>query len=246
MNEVERAEYATLFALFIDYHVDPHTYRDLKDLYRDYYLKFPEQWLESTVTDWEDQGFVDVSRTHSGTSALINRARYTSVLKKILSWLGGNSLSVDARKEEILSDAIPNSDVPMRNGWKWFTYQNDGLAAASESVVEVPAANRLVPINHNLPEYVEIKAGLAEVYEAVRSANDLENRDSILPSLDAANKLWEAVELRAIQVKIGIVMAVEDAYQALTGTAKAVATGLLIDSIKSFVKAKAGIDLDHL
>jgi hypothetical protein len=246
VNEVEKAELTTLFALFVEYHVDPNSYCDLEDLYQDYRLKFPKEWLESTISDWEDRGWVDVARSHSGTSARVLRTRYAAVLKQLLPWLGGTSLTVDARKEEILSDADPTGDVPMRNGWKWFTYQADAPTAITETAVVVPAADRFVPLDHNLPEYLQVKEGLEEIYEASRSANDLPDRDRILRSLDAAKALWDAVELRAIQIKIGVIMAIEDAGRALANTAKAVAAALLIDTIKSLVKSQTGMDLDHL
>lgn len=246
MNEVEKAELATLFALFLEYHVDPNSYRDIDDLHQDYHFKFPKEWLDSIISEWEDRGLVHIARSHSGTSALLVRARYTSALKHILAWLGGTSLTVDAKKEEILSDANPPSNVPMRSGWKWFSYQSDGQAAANVTISAFPAADRLVPLNHNSLEYLEVARGLEELREAVRGANDLSDRESVIATLSAAQALWKATELKIIQIKIGVVMAVEEAGRALAETAKAVTTAILIDAIKSLVKSKTGVDLDHL
>ncbi len=110
----------------------------------------------------------------------------------------------------------------------------------------IPAADRLVSLDHNQPEYVEVRDGLENLREALRSINDLPERDRLLKSLNAAISLWEAVELKIIQVKVGLIMAIEDAGKALAATAKAVATAVLVDVIKSLVKTKTGIDLDKL
>lgn len=110
----------------------------------------------------------------------------------------------------------------------------------------VPASDRLVSLDHNAPNYLQVAAGLDELREAVRSVNDLPERDRILASLSGAQALWQALELKVIQIKIGIVMAIEDAGKALAATAKAVATALFIDAIKSLVKSKTGLDLDQL
>jgi hypothetical protein len=49
-----------------------------------------------------------------------------------------------------------------------------------------------------------------------------------------------------IQIKVGVLMAIEDGARILAGTAKAVAAALLIDTLKGLVKARTGLDLDHL
>jgi hypothetical protein len=71
-------------------------------------------------------------------------------------------------------------------------------------------------------------------------------KDRIYRSLDAAWTIWQASELKLIQLKVGVLMAVEDAARILKGTVKAVAAALLVDTIKAFVKSHLGIDLDHI
>ena len=118
---------------------------------------------------------------------------------------------------------------------------SDGVSAEI-----VPAADRLVPLDHNLPEHLQVKRGLEELHEAVRSVNDLPERDRLLASLTAAESLWQAAELKIIQIKVGVIMVIEDAGRALAATAKAVGAALLVDAIKALVKAKTNIDLDSL
>lgn len=111
-----------------------------------------------------------------------------------------------------------------------------------------PAADRIVKFDHNLPDFGEIQNGLSQTQEDVRASNGIEpdERDRVLRSLDAASVLWNAAEIKLIQLKIGVLMAVEDAAKALVATTKAVAAALLVDAIKAFVKTHAGVDLDNL
>lgn len=111
-----------------------------------------------------------------------------------------------------------------------------------------PASDRIVRFDHNEPEFYQISEGLKIIRETIRSDNELgsEERSRIETGLEAASTLWQATELKAIQVKIGILMAAEDAAKALKDTAKAVMAALLVDTIKAFVKSQTGIDLDAL
>ncbi|HZG08422.1 MAG TPA: hypothetical protein VEZ70_05520 [Allosphingosinicella sp.] len=117
-----------------------------------------------------------------------------------------------------------------------------------ERAAAVAASDRLVRIDHNQPGYQEILTGLTEIRDAVRGANDLEDeeRDRLVVSLGAAESLWNAGQLKLIQIKIGVVMALEDAGKALGATAKAVAAALLVDTIKAFIKNHTGLDLDDM
>ena len=112
--------------------------------------------------------------------------------------------------------------------------------------VVVPAANRLVPLNHNEPEYVEIRDHLDGIYEEFRGSNEAGSteaeRDRITRSLDAARRLWSSVELQVLQIRVGIIMAVEEALNALKKVTKASSHAILIDLIKNFVRDKTGIN----
>jgi len=120
-----------------------------------------------------------------------------------------------------------------------------------EFVAEViPAANRMVPLNHNTPEYQQINSGLAEVYEAFRGANDLEidpnERNRILCSLNAARELWKAAELTALQIKVGVILSLESVKPFAGDLVKTVSIQAIIAAIKSFVKNATGVDLDGI
>ena len=113
----------------------------------------------------------------------------------------------------------------------------------------VPASDRVVRFDHNNPYFVEISAGISDVREAVRATNGLdtgsEDRERILAALDAAQFLWKSVQIKVIDLKVGILLALEDATKFLAATAKAVAAALLVDTFKAFVKNHASVDLDN-
>jgi len=111
---------------------------------------------------------------------------------------------------------------------------------------EVPASDRLVSLDHNSDEYHNINEQLAGLVGLVKENNQVGSsaaeRERILFSLEAAQKLWSSSELKLIQIKIGVIMAIEDAGAALKKVGKLVGVGLLIDAIKALVKASSGID----
>jgi hypothetical protein len=128
-------------------------------------------------------------------------------------------------------------------------YVEDHLLRSEEAdgAAIVPAANRLVTLDHNRPEYQEIARGIEGLYEQVRQDNEVgdtaKERDRLLRSLIAAKELWSAAELHVIQIRVGVAMAVEDATNAIVKIGKAVGAALLVDLIKTFVKNATGIDL---
>jgi hypothetical protein len=118
------------------------------------------------------------------------------------------------------------------------------------SVSWLPASDRMVPLNHNDPEYLEVANRLAEVREVVRTSNDLsaspDERDAVLLALDSASSLWKSTQLSLLQIRVGVLMAGQQAWTILKSHAKAIAAALLVDAVKSFLKTHCSIDLDAL
>lgn len=113
-----------------------------------------------------------------------------------------------------------------------------------------PASNRVVRFNHNAPDAEEIAAQLAQVSEDVRGANgpemDEQERERIFSALNIAKDIWQSANFRLIQLKVGVLIAVEDAAVLLAKTSKHVAAAMLIDAIKAFAKNHFHADLDHI
>jgi hypothetical protein len=126
----------------------------------------------------------------------------------------------------------------------------DALSGGTDIGSEIellPASDRLVPINHNSDGYVEIADGLAELREELRGANDLdcppEERERLLVSLDAAKRLWEASRLTIIQIKVGIIITVQDTIDLLSRAGRGVGKVVLLELIREFVRSAVGVDL---
>ena len=151
---------------------------------------------------------------------------------------------VEARKSGGTADRYTLND----SGFRWAEELiTKNAPALSKSV---PASDRLVTIGHNQPDYGEIEAEISKLAEDVRAWNGNPEvpaeRSRLLEGLEAAKHFWAASELKVIQLKVGIILAIEDAQKALGTAAKMVGGKLLIDAIKGFIKTHSGIDLDHL
>jgi hypothetical protein len=111
----------------------------------------------------------------------------------------------------------------------------------------LPASDRMVPMDHNSRAYTEISEGIDELAEELRGANDLpcsaEERDRLFASMAAAKRLWESAQLKLIQIKVGIIIAIQDAVDALSAVGKAAGKSALVDAIKAFVKSACGLDV---
>jgi hypothetical protein len=172
-------------------------------------------------------------------------AHYTiSEIANLMGWNDGN---------QYLRKALASLEVEGLVSHRAGSYEitEEGILVSEQTLIGgVPASDRIVSLNHNMPEYEEVSKGLVDIEEAVRTTNDLpataEEREQIVKALGAAQILWQSAQLNYMQVKIGILMAAEDAARVLKNTAKAVAANLLVDLIKSLFKVQSGIDLDRL
>ncbi|MFM5893963.1 MAG: hypothetical protein ACKOQM_05965 [Novosphingobium sp.] len=113
-----------------------------------------------------------------------------------------------------------------------------------------PAADRMVRFDDNEPEAISIASGLAQLSEDVRGANDPsisdDERSRVLGALERAREIWSSGQFKLIQLKIGVLIAVEDAAKLLKMTVKYASTALLVDSIKTFAKNHFHVDLDAI
>ena len=114
----------------------------------------------------------------------------------------------------------------------------DGKFDRQNSVKLAPTADGKVPLNHNQVEYVEIaealESAIIEVLDTRTNEVSGDEHSSLVTGLKAARELWNAYELAVSQIKVGIVMAIEDAQKALKKNFKLVKGPLLVEAIKAF------------
>ena len=105
----------------------------------------------------------------------------------------------------------------------------------------------IITLDRDAPTYAEIRANLAGLAEELRGTNYLPiataERERLSASLAAAQTLWDAAELKLVQIKIGVILAIEDAASALKKIGKGVGSALIVDAVKALVKQKTGLDI---
>ncbi len=110
----------------------------------------------------------------------------------------------------------------------------------------IPASDRLVPLNHNAPEYQEVRQGIEDAIEKVSNLKtnrlSVDEKATAIAALRSASNLWEAFELKSIHIKVGIIMALEDVEKLIGEAFKMVSGALLVDFIKSLLKIWTGCD----
>lgn len=113
-----------------------------------------------------------------------------------------------------------------------------------------PAADRVVQFDHNAPDAIKISKDISEIFDSVRGANGPEihenERVRVQNALQVAKQIWDSGQFKIIQLKVGIILAIEDAAILLSKTTKHVAAALLVDTIKSFIKNHLQVDLEAL
>jgi hypothetical protein len=201
-----------------------------------YGLEVAPVWQDRILDDNELQYYVDIHR-HIGPVAAQRIALTPEGFRWVEDELGDNLAAFleqhgasytpeTQRQPDIESDAI-------------------GILDSLEAKV-IPASDRIVTLDHNAPAYAQVRDGLEDLLTKVRENNEVgesaAHRQRLLHSLEAAQKLWDAAELKLIQIQVGVVLAIEDAGTALKTVGKLVAIGLMIDAIKALVKASTGID----
>jgi hypothetical protein len=216
-----------------------------------YDLHFNEGWVDRVLEDWRNREFIQGPATVGGelVQPLYMTGRGFEQAERLLQ----SGVKVTERLPDIreisLGRAFMSENAPPED----FGQEGDVFLQVDGPDVEAhqslaPAADRVVRFDDNLPERIVIAKSFVEIQEAVRSDNSLEpeERERVSVSLEAARTLWQASQIKVIQIKIGVLMAAEDAAELLKTTAKAVAAALLVDAIKSFIKNYTGIDLDQI
>lgn len=148
--------------------------------------------------------------------------------------------------EETFRRALQAIDAELSSG-KVDQVSGDDSNDFSSGDISIPASDRFVKLDHNKPEYKEIEAELAalDVDALTHGYNgsdfDENEKDRLLKSLDSARTFWNALQLSVVQIKVGIILALEDLGQFVVDAAKKVGIALLVDRIKTFT----GLDITN-
>jgi len=221
--EIERRK--MLFALIIA-HNFTSSFQDLEAVNDVYNIGMASSLLPSSISPWVGLGWVQKNANLDGqVSALLVRDHYGDALQLIMEWLGATSLTVNVRKQEIISDIAPTGDVSLPDGWTWFSLTDDGSGDLA------PGSDRMVPLNHNDPELASISESLSSAIEHVRGDNGLDRREEILHSLGVVRGLLDRAELSMLHLRVGIPMLMEDAVALAAGWGKVA----VIEAVKAAV-----------
>jgi hypothetical protein len=173
-------------------------------------LNFRDGWVYEAIADGKSRGW------YQGP-ALAGGDREQPV------WLTGSGMR---EAERLIQSGV---EVVFRNSI------DDPLSAEAKSEQVIAKLDRTSPsyllVSSHLVELENIINGLVEAETAERSR--------IKAGIVAARELWKAEELEIIQVKVGVLLAVQNASAFLKKLGKEVAIDLIVDGIKAVLKQEA-------
>ena len=185
------------------------------------------------------QDYVVIDHSHSVEAAFLETPETTEDLSSIFEGLFGPK----NWKYHIVGSYL-------ELGYEWLddyintrfdTEQADGAGR------DIPASDRIVRLDHNRPEYSEIKEALDEAIESAKSTRPNEvsgdEHASLVAGLEGARSLWGAFELTHLQVKVGIYLAIESAENALKTSFQLVKGPLLMEALKAFFRSVKNGDI---
>tara|TARA_R110000772_G_scaffold35991_26_gene86390 strand:+ start:1701 stop:2249 length:549 start_codon:yes stop_codon:yes gene_type:complete len=132
VTDLEKAEQKALFILFLENQIGDTGYRPVKDLNVEYQAGIPEHLLESAFLVWVNKGWAKKYNVGVPLSAKLRKASFGEVYKQVLYDLDAKSLKVQAETREIFIDHLPTNDLPMKEGWKWRTYEDNSKEGVEE------------------------------------------------------------------------------------------------------------------
>jgi hypothetical protein len=208
-----------MLKLLYDYNVEnPAHYTRLGSLLSQCAGEPRADWISRFAEDIESRGFADVAK----------------VIGAHASW----SVRLTSYGAQFVEDQLDYDG----------SHRADAIEANSthEDLPEqlLPASDRMVPLNHNSLEYQAVAAELRVLREALHGDNSpSDERSRLTASVDSAITLWDSMALKLIQIRVGIIMTIQDASEYLKHLGKAVQSELILDAIKKLVKNAIGVDL---
>ncbi|MBX7481356.1 hypothetical protein [Qipengyuania qiaonensis] len=140
-----------LFILLLEHVTGSNRYQPVKELNERYNAKIPPDLLNDAFIHWQKKGFAKIYRTGTPLSARLRRDSYGDAYEEVLSIIGATSLRVTPDLREIFSDVDPNEDLPLPDGWKWFTWEKEeNRSQPNEQAPSSPISivNNFSPVNN--------------------------------------------------------------------------------------------------
>jgi hypothetical protein len=141
---------------------------------------------------------------------------------------------------------IPASDSDINNAARRFVEQVFGPMARElrkyleDRISGAPAADRIVPLNHNQPAYQEAMEALEKLEKAIVEANDYpdaEDKDQRVAEVSATRRLLQSARVRVGAVMGIIVSTVTYLAAHFVGTAIDTASGTVIEKLTALLGA---------
>lgn len=120
------------------------------------------------------------------------------------------------RPETATGEASASTNASTVSGSGGSVPHSDGTFFSDGSGYAAPASDRTVSFDHNDPEYSQIAENLSGLIREIRFSNEeLEGKEPALRALDYASDLWSRTTLPLMLLRVGFIMALEDAMTLL-------------------------------
>lgn len=108
---------------------------DVEELATRHNVKITPMMAKSSISVWEDRGFLNISRMLDGSVAVgLKPGRFADALAIVLDYLDADLFEVSWEKEEILTDASAAVEIPAPNGWKLLHVEKTNQPAVTPTV----------------------------------------------------------------------------------------------------------------
>ncbi|MDZ4307312.1 hypothetical protein [Allopontixanthobacter sp.] len=104
-------------------------------------------------------------------------------------------------------------------------------------LLAIPGSDRMVSLDHNSQSYKDVADAIDEAIDIATATkpNDIsgDEHHSLITGLKAARVMWNAYDLTYLQLKVGVIMALELAEEQLRVSFKMARGTLLVEAIKT-------------
>ncbi|MDH7975424.1 hypothetical protein QH494_24825 [Sphingomonas sp. AR_OL41] len=116
-----------------------------------------------------------------------------------------------------------------------------GVERALAALESATSAAMIIALDHNDPEYQIIAAEMVEIEAKIVSDNRLENKETEIARIRLVRALWDQASIRVEDLKIGVLLAVDDLCERTSSAYYNSALLLLASAITNFARTKLGI-----